>query len=228
MPVLAIPCGYIVWELTFAKGAGLATRWTVFAALIGQVLVLFWGVFVLPVSALAALQSGSMPTALSVPDALATVTAPDGAEKRLRRTLDVYEAMDWINHNTPKDAGVILYDNVLGFYLDRPYLWGNWQHSSYIPYETLTSGRQLTDWLRQKGFRYALFNLNLARPQYDPDGSQFSEGPNHNEEAALRKWFGETTFPSNDWRLPLQNAIRSGLWRTAYAKNGVIVLAIGE
>ena len=165
-----------------------------------------------------------MPTALSVPDALAIVTAPDGAENHLRRTLDVYDAMDWVNHNTPKGAGVVLYDNVLGFYLDRPYLWGNSQHSSYIPYETLTNGRQLTDWMKQKGFHYALFNLNLARPAYDPSGADFPEGPNRNEEAALRKWYGETLFPSGDWRLPIQDAIRTNLWRTVYAKNGVIVL----
>ena len=224
LPLLAICCGYMVWKLAFARTATALTRITIFAALIGQVAILLWGLFVLPARALDAMRSGSMPTALSVPDALAIVTAPDGAGNHLRRTLDVYDAMDWVNHNTPKDAGVVLYDNVLGFYLDRPYLWGNAQHSSYIPYETLTDGKHLTEWLKQRGFQYALFNLNLARPAYDPNGAEFSEGPNRNEEAALRKWYGETPFPPGDWRLPIQDAIRTGLWRTAYVRNGIIVL----
>ena len=224
LPLLAICCGYMVWKLGFAKNFLPVMRVTVLAALGGQVAILLWGLFVLPVSARDAMRNNSMPTALSVPDALAIVTAPDGAEKHQRRTLDIYDAMDWMNRNTPKDAGVVLYDNVLGFYLDRPYLWGNAQHSSYIPYGTLTNGKQLTGWLKQKGFRYALFNLNLARPAYDPTGAQFPAGPNRNEEAALRKWYGETPFPPGDWRLPLQDAIRTGQWRTVYAKNGVIAL----
>ncbi len=224
LPLLAICCGYMVWKLSLAKSANNLTRIAVFAALIGQVMMLLWGLFVLPVSAIAALQSGTMPTALSVPDALAIVTAPDGAENHLRRTLDVYDAMDWINHNTPKDAGVVLYDNVLGFSLDRPYLWGNAQHSSYIPYETCADGKQLTEWMRRHNMRYALFNLNLAAPQYDPTGAQFPQGPNRNEDAALRQWYGATPYPAGDWRLPIQDAIRTGQWRTVYARNGVIVL----
>ena len=224
LPTLAIVCGYGAWRLTFAKPANRLTQLAVFGAFIGQTVLLLWGILLLPTSARVAYETKSMPTAMSIPEALAIVTTPDGATEHLRRTLDVYDATAWLNQNAPQESGVILYDNVLGFYLDRPYLWGNSQHSSYIPYETLMDGKPLTDWLTAHQIHYALFNLNLAQPQYDPNGAQFPQGPNRNEEAALHQWYDNGAFPAGDWRVPVQDAIRRNLWRVAFAKNGVIVL----
>ena len=79
-----------------------------------------------------------------------------------------------------------------GFIWIARILWANQQHSSYIPYETLQNGVELSTWFRAHGIRYALVNLNLAAQNNgatrDPE---FENGPNFQEEAALRKWYGE-------------------------------------
>ena len=81
---------------------------------------------------------------------LKNVTEPDTQDSYLENHLDV-----WISpmpstgsiRTRPRTAGVVFYDEVCGFYLDRPYLWGNAGHSSYIPYDQMKNGNDLTAWM---------------------------------------------------------------------------------
>ena len=231
VPLFAVVCGWSAWKLASSQSGEnnaskslSAGKIAVGLALAGQVVMLLWGVFVLPTNGRVAFETGAMVTAFSVPDALATITTPDGAEQRLRRTFDVYAAEDWLNQNTAKDAGVILFETVHGFYLDRSYLWGNAQHSSYIPYDTFQNGADMTAWFAAHGFRYALINLNQIRPKFDPDGSQFPQGVNGQEEAALRRWYAPGNPKLERWQGLIYDALQSGPWRMVFAKNGVAVL----
>ncbi len=149
----------------------------------------------------------------------------DAADAFVRSRLDNYSAMQWINtHSKPTD-GVILYEETRGFYLDRPYLWGNGQHSAYIPYERLRTGASLTRWLREHGIRYALIDLNWSPGhQRDP----LPEGLAHNEEEALRRWYIETKAPEGTWEYALGDALRSAGWEPVFSANGVIVLQLPE
>ena len=170
------------------------------AAIFGQAAYVLLSVCTLPFNAssreqMALQQLGQMPSSVSVPALLANVGQPGAWEEDLSRHFDAYSLMQWINKNTPKDAGIALYEETRGFYLDRPYLWANQQHSSYIPYETLRDGAELTQWMRQHGIRYAFFNLNHAsqNTQIAPTGAwlpdpDFPTGPNQHEFAALQKW----------------------------------------
>lgn len=83
-------------------------------------------------------------------------------EEYLSRGLDVYDAENFINTSTRMDAKVILYDEVRGFYLDRPYIWGNPGHHEIIPYRSFRTGNELMDWLRKRGFTHALINWRFA------------------------------------------------------------------
>ena len=67
---------------------------------------------------------GLEPTALSAPEVFAEILQPGERERHLER-MGSYGAVEWINKNAPNGAGVALYEDVLGFYLDWPYLWGN-------------------------------------------------------------------------------------------------------
>jgi len=128
---------------------------------------------------------------------------------------------------------VILYEDVHGFYIDRSYLWGNGEHSAYIPYDKLKTGHDLTVWMRQNGYVYALFNLNYApRPtawtEANPSG-QLPEDPDE-VNAIMRQWyFGseERWSKLEGWRKLVGEAINSGEWVVRYSHHGVAVLEIG-
>ena len=89
----------------------------------------------------------------------------EGASAYLERALPgVWQACQWVNQNTPREAGVILYDETRGFYLQRRYLWGNPGHHTLIDYDSLTDGDMLARALHQMGYRYVLQNLAFVPP----------------------------------------------------------------
>lgn len=89
----------------------------------------------------------------------------DGASAYLERALPgVWQACDWINRNTPREAGVILYDETRGFYLQRRYLWGNPGHHTLIDYDSFTDGDMLVRALHRLGYQVVLQNLAFAPP----------------------------------------------------------------
>ncbi len=186
-----------------------------------QVLFTIWAIFVLPTSSKVSTETGLMLTGLSLGDVLKNATEPDTHDDYLNRRLDVYAAMDWINRNTPPSEGVVLYDEPRGFYLDRPYIWGNREHSSYIPYDKMKDGIELTSWLRERGYRYVLINLHWS-PNNRP-GDPLVAGQ---ELEQLRTWYVETPVPGQ-WRYLLADAMRRGLWTATTAHtHGVVVLEI--
>ncbi|MBC8141746.1 MAG: hypothetical protein H7Y38_09940, partial [Armatimonadetes bacterium] len=69
----------------------------------------------------------------------------------------LYPASAWINDNTPPNAKVALFDVVFGFYIDRPILWANPNHSgTLLPWDTYqTADDWLTDFKR-RGYTYIL------------------------------------------------------------------------
>ncbi len=186
--------------------------------LTGQVAFLLWGLFVLPSGAKASRDTGMMLTSLSAGDVFKNMTEPDTRSDYLLRRLDIYAAIGWINQNTVPGEGVVLYDEPRGYYLDRPYLWGNREHSAYIPYDRMRDGAQLTQWLHDNGYRYVLINLHwspMRKPAEEPAGKELEY---------LRSWYVETPLPGQ-WRFLLADAMRRGLWApTPGSAHGVVVL----
>lgn len=165
---------------------------------------------------------GMLPSALSIPETLPFLTDDDARTKSLSKRLDIYDAEIWLNANTKSTDGVVLYEDVRGFYLDRPYLWGNGEHSSYIPYETLTDGAALTEWLRAKGYRYALLNL-----KWSPANTTRQPIPDDLDtvNSVLRSWYPSTG--ATPWRSLVGDAIQRGVWVPVAALHGCVVLRIG-
>jgi 4-amino-4-deoxy-L-arabinose transferase-like glycosyltransferase len=74
-------------------------------------------------------------------------------------------AMTWINGNTPADAKVALFDEVRGFYLDRPYIWATPNHAAgLLPWDTY---RDVDDWLAD--FKRRGYTTLLVNEKYAPD-----------------------------------------------------------
>ncbi len=211
--------------------------WLGIAAIFGQAGYVLLSVCTLPANApvddiLALMQLGQLPSSVSVPDLAANLGRRGKWDEDLRRHFDAYSAMQWINANTPKEAGVALYEETRGFYLDRPYLWANQQHSSYIPYETLRDGQELSAWMLARGCRYALVNLNAAAQNHlvDARGARLTDpdvpfGPNHYEAQALDRWYAHSVGGDRGHQL-VGDAIQRGLWTPIFQEHGCIVLQI--
>ncbi len=171
-------------------------------------------------------QRGVPTNAFGLTDIASAVADPASQQTRLRRELDNYEAMEWINQNTPAGAGVVLYDDVRGFYLDRPYLWGNSLHSSYIPYETLSDGAALTAWLRQHNIRYALINMN-----YSPANTERNAIPSDPAIAdqVLQSWYVQINpQTASRWQQLVADALRRHLWTMVETAHGNVVLQLAD
>ncbi len=237
LPFGAVLCGYAAdhW-MRLGRGSpenvastkrfqivNMVTAYSAAGAVVGQVCVLGWGITMLPVAgrdAILAYGAGLEPTALSVPEVAAEFQQQGERDRHLRR-LASYSAAEWINQHAPERAGVILYEDVHGFYIDRPYLWGNGEHSSYIPYDSFRTGDDLTQWFRERRIRYALFNLNNtpSNPHVQlPD--DFAS-----VDAIMKEWYGGKD--DKGWRKAVGEAIHSGKWVLRFAHHGVVVLDIG-
>lgn len=197
----------------------------------GQALMTLWIVMLIPPQT--RLRSGAPATVLSVPQIVNILSDPDGKEEFLKHKIGTYAVVDWINHNAPKEDGVLLYDDTLGFYLDRKYLWANGEHSAYIPYDQFADGRELTDWMVAHHYRFAMFNM-----KWNPYVRLYPEleqgGRIVNEELAFERLYRSIPFPPDPvkpkprWRGLVGDAIRRGLWQEVnVAQNGVYLMHIG-
>lgn len=164
----------------------------------------------------------------SLPGQWDAATDPEEREKRLSREVNVYDSCQWINRIAGPNEGVVLFEETRGFWLDRPYLWGNSPHSLYIRYDTFKDGRAMADWFLNQGYRYALLNLRFA-----PQATQSREG-----QSAVRQAIVEGTVPDltlrwytpeltgEVWRSLLGEALRSGaaVARADASFNGAVVI----
>lgn len=147
----------------------------------------------------------------------------------LERQVNHYASIEWLNMNTPPDAGVVLFEENRGFYLDRPYLWGNYFHSLFIPYDRMQSGRDMIDWFVGHGFRYALVNLQFSQMANSSaeNRARMQEAVRSNSEAGLMlEWYGTNAAGGERWRTFLGEAIRSGnaVVVNQASNRGVVVL----
>lgn len=119
----------------------------------------------------------------------------------LRERSSVYRATQAINAMEGVQK-IALYDEVLGYYFEKPYVWANPGHHTLIPYDRLRSGRELALELQRQGFTHVLLNVsNLPGELRD-------------------EWLpmllsGSTSYPDptkvERWRIHLGEAVQEGL-----------------
>jgi hypothetical protein len=153
-----------------------------------------------------------LPDAAGHPGQWACATNAEAREEFLTRQFGPYASEQWINHNTPKNVGVVLYEEVRGFYLDRPYLWGNRGHSLYIPYDRMRTGRDLADWFLAHGTGYALVNLQMSQYPEVTRGLREALSQGAAPELFLR-WYNPEHRDAELWPMLLGDAVRSGAAR---------------
>jgi len=107
----------------------------------------------------------------------ALVNAPVvlGLESRddyLTKTLDVYRVEQKANAIASQGGKIVLFGDTRGFYLDRPYFWGDASHNAIIPYDRLGSPADLARWLRARDVTHAIVNSRfLGRAAWEPPQS---------------------------------------------------------
>ena len=83
-----------------------------------------------------------------------------------------YPTMQFINTQLPAHSKLVFYGNPLGFYCDRPYLWGDAQHSTFIPYAKFQTAEDLRVYLQKLGVTYIL--VNHLYFSSDPSATDYS------------------------------------------------------
>ncbi|MCX6381260.1 MAG: hypothetical protein NT023_17600 [Armatimonadetes bacterium] len=234
LPLLAVGCGYAALRLCEygttllseksdsklkASRFVLAVRILIASALGGQAILLLASLLVLPTSGRAANELGVLPTVLNLPALLQDLN--NGRDSRVTREMETYSAIQYIHEHSIPSEGVVLYEETRGFYLNRPYLWGNGEHSSYIPYTEMRDGADLARWFHTHGMRYALINMNFAPFVGDPE----LPSPRRAETEALQRWYvDKATVSPGGWRYVLGDALRRRLLHPVFAERGVVVL----
>ncbi len=102
----------------------------------------------------------------------------------------------------PNESRIALYDEVMGYYLDRRYFWANPGHSTVIPYQRLSTPEGLLRTLKLQGFTHVLVNLaalppdllNTWRPMLDAEVS----------------WTGDLAAGTEAWRRQLAWGVQHG------------------
>lgn len=140
LPVLPVLCLLTAWVLSCALNA----RWWSGYALMALT----------SVSVLFSLWIGGQFAAQEAPVALGLVSTRDYMTRRDA----VYPALEFVNTQLPPQAKLVFYGNPLGFYCDRPYLWGEAGHSAFIPYGSFRSAEDLRRWLAAQGVTHILVN----------------------------------------------------------------------
>ena len=163
-------CSLLLWFGTMQYARYLLPVLPVFCLLAAWVLARAWEGRWRSRYALVGLQACSFAFTLGIGAELAVRQAPVvfGRQTRddyVERGFAAYPAMQFINTQLPPASKVVFYGNPLGFYCDKPYLWGDQQHSTVIPYTQLRSAEDLREALQRMGVTHVLVNW---RPESFP------------------------------------------------------------
>ncbi|MDQ2800989.1 MAG: hypothetical protein M3Y13_15255 [Armatimonadota bacterium] len=125
--------------------------------------------------ALVALGAASLAFSFSVGAQLLALQAPvvfgwESRDDYITHGFAPYPALKFINDQLPRNAKVVFYNNPYGFYCDKPYLWGDAPHSTYIPYDTFRSADDFRAYLAKIGVTHILVNYQAFEPKPDAAG----------------------------------------------------------
>ncbi len=138
-------------------------------------------------------------------DQLPVVTGHVSRDDYLATHVPFYDPAQVINRLVG-NVKVALYDEVFGYFLNKPYMWANPGHSTLIPYESCETGSQYADAMESLGFTHAYVNFQLIDPAFRERWVS-AMGPrpySESERQAMRQ------DPNLWWRYLFAEAVRSG------------------
>ena len=112
----------------------------------------------------------------------------------LQRSFGGYDAMQWANKNTPKDAVYAIYGEPRCFYLHKKYFWADDPHNNLIDYPKIKTAQELIDALKQLKATYILWNTTPGR-----NGGVF--GPPSQMQEAIDDGLVEEMYQANGYKV---------------------------
>ena len=152
---------FALWAATMLYARYLLPILPVFCLLAGYVVVQAYALRLKSGYALAVLGFSSLMFSGYIGVILLSQVAPVvfGQQSRgdyLERNFSQYPAMQFLNTQLPANTKTVLYGCPLGFYSDKPYVWGDPMHGTYIPYETFHSADDLRAYYHKLGITHIL------------------------------------------------------------------------
>ena len=171
-------CSLALWFMTVEYVRYLLPTLPVLCLLAAWVLASAWEGRLRSRYALAGLGACSLAFTLFIGAELVRLQAPvvfgwQSRAQYLEHDLSGYPAMQFINTQLPTNAKIVLYGHPFGFYCDKPYLWGDAQHSTLIPYDTFHSAEDLSAYLQKIGVTHILINRRNLPPPDAPGYTQW-------------------------------------------------------
>lgn len=85
-------------------------------------------------------------------------------DQYLDKSLDHYNVYKYINETLAPDAKILLFREIRGYYLERPYMWGDPLNQSAIVYEQFPNALALFNHLKKYGITHIVINENIYAP----------------------------------------------------------------
>lgn len=112
-----------------------------------------------------ALLWGIIPLYALVQPAFAVAWGAESPDTYLTAREPMYRVSKRINETLPPDAKLLLLQETRGYYIDRPYQWGNPSQNALIPWDSFKRPEQMDATLRADGFTHVLVNWAATPPE---------------------------------------------------------------
>lgn len=147
---------------------------------------------------------------------LQTAFGRNPSDEHLQKGLPFYDAATKLN----ADATVIkvaLFDEVFGFYLDKPYFWASYGHTTELGYDAMQSADEFVSALKRMGFSHLYVNLLVADPEFRDGMVALSQGgtlavdPAKYVPDVQSRWKGFMLEAFRDGKLEFSQGARGGI-----------------
>lgn len=117
-----------------------------------------------------ALLFGCAPLAVLVQPASATAWGRESADAFLSRTEPMYRISQDINRDLPEGTKLLMLQDTRGFWINRPYVWGNPSQNGLLPWHTFDGPEAMVRWLKTakgpvEGITHILVNWSMTSPE---------------------------------------------------------------
>ncbi|MEQ1823463.1 MAG: hypothetical protein ABL949_13215 [Fimbriimonadaceae bacterium] len=139
-------------------------------------------------------------------------------DEYLTKSLPFYSAAKILND---EKKPVALFDEVFGFYLDVPYFWASYGHTSELGYEDQRTEDDFLAALKKQGFERLYINLRLGPPSMAE--AMASKAPDI--EALKAKYMLKV---EDKWRAFVLTALQNGKLTVTYQTRGWVILDVAK
>ncbi|MEQ1933690.1 MAG: hypothetical protein ABL962_07415 [Fimbriimonadaceae bacterium] len=157
-------------------------------------------------------------TMLLQPERIRAALGITPADEYLTKSLPFYSAAKILNE---EGKPVALFDEVFGFYLDVPYFWASYGHTSELGYEEQKTEDDFIAALKKQGFERLYLNLRLGPPSM----AEAMAGKAPDIEALKSEYMLKV---EDKWRAFVLTALQNGKLTVTHQTRGGVILDVAK